>query len=82
MAAHLFLSLTKIPNIETIVKSDPQFIMYVYPAVIREVLTHMVFIDGVESPSDPSLEWHADWLDFSRRVLLREGPPEILDPRG
>lgn len=71
----------KIPNIETIVKSDPQFIMYVYPAVIREVLTHIVFVDGVESPSDPSIEWHSDWLDFSRRVLPGEGPPEILDPR-
>lgn len=70
----------KIPNIETIVKSDPQFIMYVYPAVIREVLTHIVFADGVESPSDPSIEWHSDWLNFSRRVLPGEGPPEILGP--
>ncbi len=70
-----------IPNIETIVKSDPQFIMYVYPAVIREVLTHMIFVDGVESPSDPSIEWHGDWLDFSRRVLPGEGPPENLNWR-
>lgn len=68
-----------IPNIETIVKSDPQFIMYVYPAVIREILTHMIFVDGVESPSDPSVEWHGDWLDFSRRVLPGEGPPENLN---
>lgn len=70
-----------IPNIETIVKSDPQFIMYVYPAVIKEVLTHMIFDEGVDSPSDPSVEWHSDWLDFSRRILPGEGPPEILEPR-
>jgi hypothetical protein len=70
-----------IPNIETIVKSDPQFIMYVYPAVIREVLTHMIFVEGVDSPSDPSVEWHSEWLDFSRRILPGEGPPEILDSR-
>jgi hypothetical protein len=70
-----------IPNIETIAKSDPQFIMYVYPAVIREVLTHMIFAEGVDSPSDPSVEWHKDWLDFSRRILPSEGPPENLDSR-
>jgi hypothetical protein len=70
-----------IPNIKTIVISDSQFIMYVYPAVIREVLTHMIFVEGVESPSDPSIEWHEDWLDFSRRILPGEGPPEVLDPQ-
>lgn len=70
-----------IPNIQTIAKSDPQFIMYVYPAVIREVLMHMIFAEGIDSPSDPPVEWHRDWLDFSRRVLPGEGPPEILDSR-
>lgn len=68
-----------IPNIQTFAKSNPQFIMYVYPAVIREVLTHMIFAEGIESLSDPPVEWHRDWLDFSRRVLPGEGPPEILE---
>ena len=71
----------KIPNIENIARSDPQFIMYVYPAVIREVLTHMIFVEGVESPSDPSMDWHGDWLEFARRILPGEGPPEILNPQ-
>lgn len=70
-----------IPNIQTIAKSDPQFIMYVYPAVIREVLMHMIFAEGVESVSDPSIEWHGDWLDFSKRILPGEGPPESLNPQ-
>ena len=70
-----------IPNIEAIAKIDPQFIMFVYPAVIREILTHMIFIDGVESPSDPSIDWHGDWLDFSKRVLPSESPPENLNSR-
>jgi len=74
----------RIPNIENISKSDPQFIIYVYPAVIREILTHMIFVDGVDSPSDPEIDWHRDWLDFSRKILSGEGHPEILgilDPK-
>lgn len=70
-----------IPNIENITKSDPQFIMFVYPAVIREVLTHMIFIDGVDSPFEPSTDWHGDWLGFARRILPGEGPPENLNSR-
>jgi len=71
----------RIPNIQNIAKSDPQFIIYVYPAVIREILIHMIFIEGVESPADPAIDWHRDWLDFSRKILPDGGPPEILDPR-
>ena len=70
-----------IPNIENIAKSDPQFIMYVYPAVIREVLAHMVFIDGVESPSDPSIDWHIDWLDFTKKIIPGAVIPGILNPK-
>ena len=70
-----------IPNIGNIAKSDPQFIMYVYPTVIREVLTHMVFVDNVDSISDPSVDWHRDWLNFARRILNGKGSPEILSPQ-
>jgi len=71
----------KIPNIENTAKSDPQFIMFIYPAVIREVLTHIIFVDGVDSSSEPSTDWHGDWLDFARSILPGEGPPEILNRR-
>jgi hypothetical protein len=70
----------KIPGIELIAKSEPQFIMYVYPAVIREVLTYMIFVEGVDSPIDPPVEWHREWIEFSRRILPGEGPPESLNP--
>ena len=71
----------RIPNIENMAKTDPHFIMYVYPAIIREVLTRMIFIDGVDNISDPPVDWHRDWLEFSRSILPSEGPPEaILDP--
>lgn len=69
-----------IPNIENIARSDARFFMFVYPVVIREVLTHMIFIDGIESVHDPSIEWHKEWLDFIKRILP-DPPPDILDPR-
>lgn len=69
----------RIPNIQSIARSDPQFIMYVYPAVILEVLTHMIFVEGISSASDPAVEWHGDWLTFAKMILPSEGPPEILD---
>lgn len=70
----------KIPNIKNISMSDPQFFICVYPSVIREVLTHIVFVDGVDSPSEPSIDWHADWIRFARIILPGREHPEILDP--
>ena len=73
------LSINKrIPNIENIAKQDPQFFIYVYPAVIREILTRMIFDYGVDSTDDPTTDWHRDWLQFS--ISLGCPPPEILDP--
>jgi hypothetical protein len=71
----------RITNIESISRVDPQFIMFVYPAVFREILTYMVFVEGVESPDDPQVDWHRDWLDFAKKILLAEEPPENLNPQ-
>jgi len=68
---------SRIPNIQNISKQDAQFLIYVYPQVIREVLTHMVFVDGVDSTTEPSTDWHGDWLKFVR--LLGVEIPETLN---
>ncbi len=68
----------KIPNIQNISKTDPQFFIYVYPSVVREIFTYMVFIDKIDSSIDPSIDWHAEWLNYSR--ILGVQPPEILNP--
>jgi len=65
----------QIPNIENIARSDPKFFMHIYPAVIKEILIHMVFADRVDS----DIDWHRDWLEFSQIILHGEGPPNILD---
>ena len=66
-------------NIPRHVAKSPEFIMYVYPAVLREILTHIVFVDRIEYPEEPDVEWHKNWLDFSKTVL-NENPPSILNP--
>src|SRR5690606_21722910 len=69
----------KIPALENLVKTDSIFFMYVFPAAIREILTHMIFIDTVENPEEPAVNWHSDWLKFSKRILSHEPVPD-LDP--
>lgn len=66
-----------IPALENLVKSDAMFFMYVFPAVIREILTHMIFIDTVENPEEPSVTWHYDWLKYSKMILPHERIPNL-----
>jgi hypothetical protein len=68
---------SRIPNIQNIAEQDAQFLIYVYPQVIREVLTHMVFVDGVDSTTEPSTDWHGDWLNFIRQLGVEF--PETLN---
>ncbi len=68
-----------IPSIETLAKSNPMFFFYVYPAVIRDILTNMVFVYGLDSTEDPSSDWQRNWLQFTRHVLSSEEPPSILN---
>ncbi|MEM7827743.1 MAG: hypothetical protein QW561_00230 [Candidatus Aenigmatarchaeota archaeon] len=68
---------SKIPDIENTARHDPQFFIYVYPAVVREILIHMIFIDKVDSVTEPSVDWHNDWLRFSQTLGVT--PPETLD---
>ena len=67
----------KIPNIQNIAKQDLQFLLYVYPAVLREILTYMVFVDEVTSTIDPTIDWHAHWLRFCKHLGVT--PPEVLN---
>jgi len=68
---------SRIPNIQNISKQDAQFMIYVYPQVIREVLKHMVFVVGVDSITEPSADWHGDWIKFV--MQLRVNFPNTLN---
>jgi len=64
---------------EHIAKTDSRFFIHVYPDVIREILTHMVFVEGVDSVSDPGTDWHAGWLKFCRYLGVNH--PDSLNPQ-
>jgi hypothetical protein len=73
---------SRISTIQTISRNDAQFIMFVYPAVLKEVLSQMVFVDGIDSLSEPQTDWHKEWLDFTRNILGEDPPEEILTEDG
>ena len=68
----------RILGIETLAKNDPTFIMFVAPPMLREVLMHMVFIDGIDSIDDPQIEWHGKWLRFAQKITGEKPPDEII----
>jgi hypothetical protein len=71
---------SKIFGIENFAKNDPQFKLSVLPAVLREILTKMIFIDTIPDPEDITIDWHKTWLDFVNYTLKVENQPKILDP--
>lgn len=62
----------RLPNIHNLPSTDSRFRLYILPAVLREVFTHMFFVDRVEDLEEPAVEWHKNWLDFARRFLPYE----------
>ncbi len=67
-------------SIEMLAKSDPLFFMYVYPAVIKEILMTMIFAQGVDDVTEPTYEWQSSWLSFAKKYLLNEKIPDSLNP--
>lgn len=57
----------KIPNIHNLAKADPRFHLYIYPAVMREILAHIFFVDRIDDIEEPADEWHRTWLEFAKR---------------
>jgi len=70
----------KIPNAENMARYDPRFVMDVYPAVLKEILTYMMFIEGIDSIQDPSVDWHKNWLEFAKTMHPENMPTEIYKP--
>lgn len=71
---------SRIPNIQSLAKTDQLFFFFVYPAVIKEVLTHIIFVNGGDSVEDPTIEWQGDWLRFAVKIVSGEAPPSNISP--
>ncbi len=70
---------SEIPNIQNLIRNDPGFFFYVYPAIIKELLIRFVYIDQVNF-DDPIEEWQINWIKFLERLIpLTEWPASVLD---
>lgn len=71
-----------IPMIEQIAKTDPSFIMYVYPTVVKELFNKIIFVDGIDAIDDIDDDWKVEWLEFARNLVGNSELPEFLENKG
>jgi hypothetical protein len=74
--APLLVLNSKIPKIENISRTDPQFFMSVYPYALREIFEYMFFHSAIGSVDDPLADWQADWIEFGKAILNGKNPPQ------
>lgn len=70
-----------IPGISDLVRTDPSFRALVMPSVLREILTHMLFV-GAGEPEEEEDPLH-DWWRFAQRLAPSPGgtPPRGVEER-
>jgi hypothetical protein len=67
----------KINGIQNFAISNNQFVISVFPAILREIFMKIVFIDNIDDPEEPQTEWHKKWIDFSKNTLKIESQLEL-----
>jgi hypothetical protein len=65
-----------IPGMNENVLHSSEFIFHVYPSVLREVLTHIIFIDILTDQEEPDAEWQEKWLKFAT-MIFGDQPPNL-----
>lgn len=68
----------KIPQVKQILQGDNAFFALVYPAVIRQVLTHILIETGTERDADDEGSWQQIWLRWG----IRWHPQKAEPPQG
>ena len=53
-------------SMESMAKNDPHFIALVYPAAVREILTHIVLVEQ-HDPGEESDDWWSLWIRWGAR---------------
>jgi hypothetical protein len=67
----------RIDGIERLATSDASFFALVYPAAVREILTHVLVVERYELEDEE--EWWALWMRWARELHGEEVPDEIDD---
>ena len=69
----------RIASIEQMARTDKKFFALVYPAAVREILTHIALVEQYE-PDEESDEWWSLWLRWTA-TLTPDPLPSDLDDR-
>jgi hypothetical protein len=70
---------SRIASIEQLARSDKKFFALVYPAAVREILTHILLVEQYEADEEAD-EWWSLWLRWAA-TLLPDPLPADLDDR-
>lgn len=65
-----------IPNIRSLAKSNPMFFFFVYPQVIREVLTQMFLVEQFD-PEETTEDWQLHWFEFAKKIYPEDTPARL-----
>jgi hypothetical protein len=70
----------RIETIERLARNDPAFFALVYPAAIREILTHFLIIERWDG-DDEGDDWADLWIRWSREIIDEPVPNDVDDRR-
>ncbi|MDP9194738.1 MAG: hypothetical protein M3P06_23830 [Acidobacteriota bacterium] len=70
----------RVEGIERMARHDAAFFALVYPAAVREILTHILVIEQYDV-AEESDEWWSLWLRWAREMTDAAMPAEIEDRR-
>lgn len=67
-------------SLRSAAKTDIRFFIYIYPAAMREILNHLIYVTRIEDINEPD-EWQKDWLAFCKQLTGNAPLPESLNPK-
>jgi len=71
----------EIPDILERARSDFQFILSVYPEVLRKILARIIYVEqNVERIDNLSESWQRDWVKLAKNIYPEKNPPTVIDP--
>jgi hypothetical protein len=70
----------RVEGIERLARHDAAFFALVYPAAVREILTHILVIEQYELAEDAD-EWWSLWMRWARELTDAPLPPDVEDRR-
>ncbi len=70
-----------VPDILSMATNDEQFILSVYPEIMRKVLARIIYVEeNAKRIYDLPEGWQGDWIKLAKTIQPEKEPPEVIDP--